>query len=187
MIHQVEITTDNAHRLLKDRKITAEEYDEFIMNFLYETTLNEATRSRIGIPKVQVDDAIYEDIPLKGMSDEELSYAINVIKIVEKAVSDVEDDVRTRHRSRTRSTYNDNLEPYYGEYVYSFEELTSMCHKYFEQAKENAEYVDYTKFTCPRERNERRLIDTFHMVWDDCKRIAYFYYYDIMIGGWQFA
>lgn len=185
-INRIVITKDNAHRLLKERKITAEEYAEFIMNFLYETTLDEEIRSKIRIPKIQDSGSEFKDIPVADMSNDELSYAINVMKSAETAISKVTDEVRTRHDSRTRSTYNDNLEPYYGEYVYSFEELTNMCHKYFKQTLENVKFVDYTKFTCPRERNERRLFDAFQMVWDNCSRIAMFYYNDIMVGGWQF-
>ena len=187
MIHQVKITADNAHRLLKDRKITAEEHAEFMMNFLYETTLDEETRSKIRIPKVQDNGSRYENIPTSDMSVEEISYAINVLKLLVKVISNVESDVKARHLSRTGTTYDDNLVPYYKEYVYSFEELAQMCHKYLEQAQKTFKYIDYSKLAFSREDNEKRLRNTFYRVWDDCGRIAMYYHYDIMIGGWQFA
>lgn len=186
MMHQVKITTGNAHRLLKDRKITAEEHAEFMMNFLYETCLDEETRSRIKIPKVQDNGSRYDNVPTADMSIEELSYAINTMKLLVKVISAVETEVRTRHLSRTKTTYNDNLEPFYKEYVYSFEELVQLCHTYSEQAQKNFKYIDYSKLAFSHKDNEKRLLNALYMVWDDCGRIAMNYHYDIMIGGWQF-
>ena len=120
------------------------------------------------------------------MSDEEISYAINVLKLLVKVIFNVKSDVKVRHLSRTKTTYDDNLVPYYKEYVYSFEELAQMCHQYLEEAQKTFKYIDYSKLTS-REDNETRLRNTFYRVWDDCGRIAMYYHYDIMIGGWQFA
>ena len=81
-INRIVITKDNAHRLLKERKITAEEYAEFIMNFLYETTLDEETRSKIRISKVQDNGSEYEDIPVTEASKNKLRLMLIVGKII---------------------------------------------------------------------------------------------------------